>query len=159
MSSIEKLRAAIAECKIHVALLAEALAAIESARPFTAETVTHLSAAQRRLLDQLAYRFIKLQDTLGERVLPGLLVLTEEPIAESATFAEKLQRLERLGAVTSTENWRLLRELRNQIAHEYPDAPDLQAAAINRALGGVEELLAFWAHVGSYAERHGAGRP
>ncbi len=117
-------------------LLAKALAAIERSRSFIAETVTRLTSEQRRLLNQLAYRFIKLQDTLGERVLPGLLVLKGEPLAESATFAEKLQCLDRLGAIASAENWRVLRELRNQIAHEYSDAPDIQAAAINRAWRG-----------------------
>ncbi len=92
----EKLEAALAEFQLHAEVLEEALTEL-GAIHFTAETVTSLKPGQRRLLDQLAYRFTKLQDSLGEKVLPGLVELTEEPLPENATFAEKLQRLERPG--------------------------------------------------------------
>lgn len=58
-------------------------------------------------------------------------------------FQQKLRRLERLGAVPSADAWRLLRELRNQIAHEYPDAPAIQAAMIEALLDGARTLIAF----------------
>ena len=57
-----------------------------------------MGSDQRRLLDQSACRFMKLQDSLGERVLPGILTLAQEPLPPEATFAEKPQRLERLAA-------------------------------------------------------------
>lgn len=105
----------------------------------------------RRALDQAAYRFMKLQDSLGEKVLPGLLNLTLDPLPEQATFAEKLQRLERLGAVPSAHSWRLLREVRNSLAHEYPDNPAIQAAVLTRTLRAFVELLAVWDAVRQFA--------
>lgn len=114
---------------------------------FYADTVPNLPRETRRLLDQLAYRYTKLQDTLGERCLPGLLLMTEEPIPPSATFAEKLQRLERLGAISSIAEWRELREIRNQIAHEYLDQPPLMAASLNRFVDATNRLLAEWKQV------------
>ncbi|MCF6237170.1 MAG: hypothetical protein L3J70_12505 [Gammaproteobacteria bacterium] len=65
------------------------------------------------MLDQLVYRFTKLQDSMGMKFLPILLDLSEKPMPESATFVEKLQRLERLGVLESVEAWRQLREIRN----------------------------------------------
>ena len=73
---------------------------------------------------------MKLQDSLGEKVLPGLLLATLDPLPPAATFAEKLQRLERLGAVSSAERWRYLREVRNALALEYPDHPAFRAVAL-----------------------------
>ncbi|WP_200238756.1 hypothetical protein [Thiohalocapsa halophila] len=120
---------------------------------FTAATVQHLTSDRLRILDQLAYRFGKLQDTLGLRVLPGILDLSEEPFLDATPFAQKLQRLERLGAIPSVDQWRLLRELRNQLAHEYIDAPSLKAAALTRFITGVEDMLTVWRHVSADAIR------
>jgi len=86
----------------------------------------------------------KLQDSIGMKFFPMLLELMEEPISEDAAFAEKLQRLERLGALESVERWRQLREIRNQVAHEYEDAPALKAAVLNRFIDEVGSLLAIW---------------
>ena len=108
-----------------------------------------------RLLDQMAYRFAKLQGALGERVLPLMLDLAEEPLEPDTPFAQKLQRLERIGMIPSAEQWRELRIARNAIAHEYPDAPELRAAALNQFLRSVGELLGFWRHVSEHARQLG----
>lgn len=95
----------------------------------------------------MAYRFTKLQATLGEQVLPMLLDVAEEPFAQDAPFAQKLQRLERIGIISSAEQWRELRIARNIIAHEYPDAPELKAAALNQFVRSTAKLVLFWKHV------------
>lgn len=56
----------------------------------------------------------------------------------------------RLGSV---ETWRLLREVRNALAHDYPENPALQAAALSRLLKGVFELLGLWAGVDHYISK------
>jgi hypothetical protein len=129
-----KFDAALADCRVQAAVLSD----------------------DRRSLDQAAYRFMKLQDSLGEKVLPGILVLTLEPLPPEATFAEKLQRLERLGVLPSVQSWRLRREVRNSLAHEYPENPALQAAMLTRFMTGLSELLAVWTCVDGYvAQRLG----
>lgn len=145
-----KLDAALAECALHAHVLGDAVAALPLA--FTAEDLCNVSIPLQRVLDQAAYRFMKLQDSLGEKVLPGLLAATLDPLPPQATFAEKLQRLERLGAVPSAERWRYLREVRNSLAHEYPDHPALQAAALTRMVQGVRELLLFWATAKDFSQ-------
>ena len=99
----------------------------------------------------MAYRFGKLQTTLGERLLWLVLDVLEEPIAESVPFAQKL---ERLGTIPSADQWRSLRQVRNSIAHEYPDAPELRAASLNRFIEGAGELLEFWDQIASYLSLH-----
>ena len=138
-----KLAAALTECGLHAQVLAQALAEVQAWLPFDAIAVARIDPVQRRLLDQIAYRFGKLQDSLGEKVLPGLLLAAQEPVAPEATFIEKLQRLERLGAVRSAADWKLLRELRNALANDYPNAPELQAAWLNRLMSSTPTLLAM----------------
>lgn len=147
-----KLDAALAECGLYAQVLGDAAAALPEV--FSAEMAATVDADRRRWLDQAAYRFTKLQDSLGEKVLPGLLAATLDPLPPDATFAERLQRLERLGALPSVGRWRLLREVRNSLAHEYPEHPELQAAALTRLVGGARELLLFWAAARAFADRH-----
>ena len=156
-----RLSAALEQCALHASVLDEARREATGLFPMTAERIGSIGKPERRILDQMAYRFGKLQDTLGEIVLPGFLTAVEEPIAPTATFAEKLQRLERLGAVPSAEEWRMLREVRNALAHEYPDEPELQAEPLNRFEQAVVALLAVWEASTRFAAAHapGAGLP
>ena len=146
-----KLDAALAECSLHAQVLGDAAAALPEL--FNAEMAATVDADRQRWLDQAAYRFMKLQDSLGEKVLPGLLAATLDPLPPDATFAERLQRLERLGALPSVGRWRLLREVRNSLAHEYPEHPGLQAAALTRLVAGARELLIFWAAARAFADK------
>jgi hypothetical protein len=60
---------------------------------------------------------------LCDTILPGLLIATLDPLPPELTFAEKLQRLERLGAVPDAARWHWLREVSNSLAHGYPENP------------------------------------
>lgn len=146
-----KLQAALTECALQAAVLSEALALLPAS--FVPADVQTLGTDRRRLLDQVAFRYMKLQDSLGEKVLPGLLSASLDPLPDDVPFVQKLNRLERLGAVPSVERWKSLREVRNALAHEYPDHPALQAAAWTRLLRAAEDLLAAWG-----AARDAAGR-
>ena len=146
-----KLDAALAECDLHAQVLTEAAKKLPPR--FDPNGSPGLQTETRAYLDQTAYRFMKLQDSLGEKVMPGLLSATLDPLPpDDATFAEKLQRLERLGALPSVTAWRLLREVRNSLAHEYPDHSALQAQALNRLMAGVQDLLSIWLSVRTFAE-------
>lgn len=153
MTPEQLMRIYLDECHLHVEILAEALAEARPWLPCTAESVQQISKAQLRVLDQVAYRFTKLQDTMGQKVLPAILELAQEPIPPEATFAEKLNWLERMEALPSAEEWKKLRAARNAIAHEYPDDPELRASAINRFLDGAMQLNALYEFVNEYLRK------
>ena len=142
------------ECRLHAEVLVEALKEAYLWLPLNAVTLEHLTKEQLRVLDQLAYRFTKLQDTMSQKVLPTILELAQEPIASDATFAEKLNWLERIGALPSADEWKKLRVARNAIAHEYPDDQDLRASAINCFFNGVNQLNELHNYVGKYVLVH-----
>ena len=150
MTPEQLMRIYLGECRLHVEVLAEALAEARQWQPFTPDSVQHIEKEQLRVLDQVAYRFTKLQDTMGQKVLPAILDLAQEPIAPDATFVEKLNWLERMGALPSADEWKKLRAARNAIAHEYPDEPAFRASAINRFLDGAMRLSALYASVRKY---------
>ncbi len=67
--------------------------------------------------DQLIYRYMKLQDTMGEKLFPVALKLLGEDFS-AKPFVDVLNRLERLCLISSREEWLVWRELRNDLSHE-----------------------------------------
>jgi len=131
-----KLASASAECRAHEQRIASAIKAIQSHFPLSvaaAESMTDDAVAH---LDQFIYRFTKLQDTLGTRLLPTLYAVLQ---ADSfpKPFMDVLNSLEKLGALSSVSDWQYFRNLRNSFAHEYPDRPAQTVAALN-------ELYSSW---------------
>jgi len=72
-------------------------------------------------------RFGRLQDTVGDKLLPLLLAaLGEKP----SSAIDNLDRAERLGLLNSADEWMTMRNLRNQMVHEYMEDPALLANAL-----------------------------
>ncbi|MHB1620710.1 MAG: hypothetical protein ACYCTY_12140 [Sulfuricella sp.] len=152
MTSEQLMRIYLAECSLHAAVLDEALVDARSRAPLSSGIP--IEKEMLRTLDQIAYRFAKLQDPMGEKVLPLILEMAQEPIPANATFAEKLNRLERIGAIPSAEDWKKFRVVRNALAHDYPDDPELRASAISRFLEGAANLSALYRFVREYVAAH-----
>lgn len=134
------LNAVITECKQHIARLDEALHDVSEHRPITADTLKNADKNLVRTLDQALYRFAKLQDTMGSRLVPDTLAALSE-LYENLPMLDLLNRLEKLGYLESVENWQDLRRRRNAITHEYPDLPQVQADNVNRALDAAGETI------------------
>ena len=81
-------------------------------------------------LDAFVSRFGRMQDTLGDKLIPSLLrSLAEKP----GSALDNLNRAEKLGLLTSVVEWLDVRNLRNKLVHEYMvDAAEF-AIALNQA--------------------------
>lgn len=90
------------------------------------------------LLDAFVSRFGRLQDTLGDKLLPSLLRVNLEPIG---TQLDNLSRAEKLGWIDSQEQWIEMRTLRNRLVHEYVDSPVVLHQALLNVLEVVPVLL------------------
>lgn len=85
---------------------------------------------QAERLEAFVSRYGRMQDTIGEKLLPRwLLAIAETP----GSTIETLQRAERLGVLGSAESWLEARKLRNLLVHEYRTDSDAFATDINLA--------------------------
>ena len=75
-----------------------------------------LSVEQRESCEALTSRFARLSDLLVQRLFR---TLDQVELADDGTILDRLARAEKRGIITSVEEWRELRELRNEIAHDY----------------------------------------
>jgi hypothetical protein len=139
-----KLKPALKECEQHQAHLQSAWKDAVAFPALQSETkdIT-LTDSQIRTLDQLIFRFGKLQDAIGTRLLPALLQLLQE-WQDNEAFLDKLNRAEKLGLLVSVEQWQWLREIRNQTTHEYPDNPEFVIIGHRRLVAHVPMLLKLY---------------
>lgn len=152
MTPEQSMRIYLAECSLHAEVLEEGLVDARSRLPLSSGIP--IGKEMLRILDQIAYRFAKLQDSMGEKVMPLILELAQETVSANATFAEKLNRLERIGAIPSAEEWKKFCIVRNALAHEYPEDPELRVSAINRFLEGAATLSSLYRFVREYIAAH-----
>ncbi|MDP1691444.1 MAG: hypothetical protein Q8L49_05755 [Burkholderiaceae bacterium] len=133
-----RLTAALWECDRHRTVLVEALDEWQHAPALHIEALEHDSAL-RRLTDQIIYRFTKMQDAMGERLVPVTLGWLREP-HEDWSMRDRLDRLERLGFL-DVDAWLQWRDVRNRLAHEYPDQADLRFAALLAAMDAARGMV------------------
>lgn len=81
-------------------------------------------------LEAFSSRFCRLQDTIGDKLLPAWLLSAGEL---PKTAMDNLMKAEKLGLLSSAEQWVEIRLLRNQMVHEYIESMELLADALNRA--------------------------
>ena len=101
------------------------------AEPFTNKQAESLGddveLAER--VDAFVSRFGRLQDTVGDKLLPHYLSILGET---TGAAIDNLNRAEKLGLIGSTDIWLALRHLRNQMIHEYIEDSEILANALNK---------------------------
>jgi len=97
--------------------------------------------------DAFATRFGRMQDTLGDKLIPELLRrLLETPGAA----LDNLNRMEKLGLLASLADWMEARNLHNRVIHEYMRDEAEFAGALNRAAELVPLLVDTYNAVNDY---------
>ena len=125
----EKIKSALAEQDGNFVHIHNAL---EKLKPYLPISPAHLE--DRDVvghIDQMIFRFIKIQDGMGRRLIPLIVELMEADTSEM-TFIDKLNRLEKFGLIAPGE-WNIYRKIRNDLAHTYPEEKEELADAINAA--------------------------
>ena len=87
--------------------------------------------------DQIIYRFSKLQDCMGAKLFKSILLYQGENIDKP--FLDILNQLEKMDIV-SVDDWFEIRDLRNEIAHDYDDDDSIAINILNTIYELKDEL-------------------
>jgi hypothetical protein len=117
----ERIRSLVEVCRLEAQYLQRTDGKLFAA-PLTPSVIESLpeNDALAERLDAFVARFGRLQDTLGDKLLPAFIRLMEET---PGTMIENLDRAERLGLIESADGWATIRKLRNRMIHEYVKNP------------------------------------
>ena len=121
---------------------------------FSLEQAAHLEEnidlAER--VEAFVGRFGRLQDTLGDKLLPLLLAALGE---NASSVIDNLDRAERLGIIKSADEWMAMRNLRNQMIHEYVEDPVVLHSALQSGHDFVPALAVASDHMCAELMRRG----
>ncbi|MEY3106373.1 MAG: hypothetical protein RIT35_539 [Pseudomonadota bacterium] len=104
------------------------------------------------MLDAFVSRYGRLQDMLGDKLLPAMLRASLE---KTGSQLDNLLRAEKLGWIDSTQTWIEIRELRNKLVHEYIESPAVLLSALQHALLCVHILIETQNRMADYAKTIG----
>lgn len=103
-------------------------------------------------LESFVGKFSRMQDTLVDKLLPHfLLAVGEEP----GTALDNLDRAECLGPINSADEWMTMRNIRNQMVHEYIEDPIVLTSALQSGHAFVPALIAAAGKMITEIERRG----
>lgn len=78
--------------------------------------------------DQIIYRFSKLQDCMGAKLFKSVLLYQGENV--NKPFLDILNQLEAIDII-NVDEWFEMRDLRNEIAHDYEDNDEIAINILN----------------------------
>jgi hypothetical protein len=142
------LQQAQATCLTHRQALDEALDDL-SKRSVEGIDLEHLGKEDRRLLDQFAYRYTRLQDDMGARLMPAALLVLGEEVAAMPVL-DRLNRLEQIGWLPSADEWAELRRIRNEFDHDYLETATERLERLQLAVASAWRVLEILAHIQQY---------
>jgi len=81
----------------------------------------NLSDEQIEHIDQLVYRFQKLQDDMGSKLFKSVVANLGETDVFNKPVLDILNIMKKYGVISDDTHWQSMREIRNSLAHEYLD--------------------------------------
>jgi len=136
------------ECNQHKKRLKSAKNRLKKLMPLDVNMYENLDDMSISIIDQMIFRFSKLQDTMGDKVFPAILELNGEKV-KRMTFIDRLNRLEELELLYK-DQWMSLRKDRNEIAHEYSFNQDEVVDSINLIFNRTDDLLKIYDDLYAY---------
>lgn len=140
---IERLQREFEVCDKHIMRINEALQGLSVELPLSVEGYGNLNSEQVRCIDQFIFRFSKLQDAIGAKIFRYILEYLDEDVA-SLPMRDILNRLERYGILPDASEWGYIRELRNEVAHDYPLMESEVVTALNELIAKTDVLYTIY---------------
>ena len=148
----DKLKEAIQICEIHNQRMMYAMEKVKHHFPLDQNKYKNLSFDDLSYLDQLIFRFSKLQDGMGTRFFPAILENLGEDI-EGKPFIDLLTKMEKLNLLENHKQWLKLRETRNLVTHEYPFFTPEIIHGLNMLIEQAEILESIWKNLFQFSKK------
>lgn len=105
-----------------------------------------------RLVNSFLFNYAKIQDKMGAKLLKKVLYETKEIDSESIAMRDVLNLLEKLHILESTELWDKLREIINNLSHEYPFDIEERVENIYLAMDGFKLIKQIYNNLKQYVK-------
>lgn len=147
----EQFRRSFAKAHAVAQSLAYSLRWMLDRAPLEAAWIADLDEDGKAQIDAFIHRFSKLQDMIGAQLFRGILTLEREE-ERHVSMLDVLNAMKKRRTLESVDDWDLLRRIRHNLSHEYPDDPGKAAADLTDALLAAPLLLGVLNRLQAYAQ-------
>lgn len=106
--------------------------------------------SNQRIVNSFLFNYIKIQDKIGTKLFKNVLYELKEIDDYSIPMIDVLNTLEKLNIIEKTDEWDRLREIRNNVTHEYPSDIDERIENIKLTLEGYSVLKKIYNNIKAY---------
>ena len=136
-----KFEKAFLESQMHLQRINEAFSELQKSYQFPISDADFGQLFKNRVdlafADQIIYRFSKAQDSMGGKLFKAYMLYQGTNVDKP--FLDILNALEKLN-ILEVDEWFELREIRNEIAHDYDDNSNLAVNILNSIFKHKSEL-------------------
>ena len=106
---------------------------------------SELRIEEEEILEAMTSRFARLADLMIQKLARGLDAIE---LSDEGSLLDRLSRMEKRGLISQMQDWVTIREIRNEIAHEYilKDLRNLQLEVFNHTPPLMECLTSIQAY-------------
>ena len=105
-----------------------------------------------KTIDAFIFRFIKLQDFMGDKLFKELIKRVGE-YKDNMSLIDVLDKLEKLEIIDNTDKWLSFRAIRNKLTHEYPNNQEDTIEGIKLAMVYFKEISIVLENIKIYIEK------
>lgn len=151
-TTVELLRQSVKAASLVIAKLDRLASDPRLAMPLSLESLASLPEDDEARLHGFLRLFEQLHQLIERRLFRGILALSD---IESAALSVRnmVDRLEKLGAIESGDEWRALSIVRNNLAHDYPNNFSIFAERVNETFSAFSALRHFALLALNYIDR------
>jgi len=102
-----------------------------------------------KTIDTFIYRFIKLQDLMGEKLFKVFLDEIGE-YKDNMSLLDMVDKLEKFKIIDDANEWMRYRKLRNMLTYEYPDNEEEITDGIELAIEVFDKVESVLANIEKY---------
>jgi len=110
-----------------------------------------LVVEERAILDAYLKRFASLQDFLGAKIFSLLLEIAG---INNTKMSEVLSNIEKEEIIDSLENWIELREVRNELEHDYPQELQEALSDLKYCIDNFDKIESYYLNSLSFFKKH-----
>lgn len=118
---------------------------------YTVENFNTLKIEDKAILDAYLKRFSSVQDFLGAKIFSPLLDIAG---INSGKMSEVLYIVEKEGIIDSLEHWIELREVRNELEHDYPENLEAALQDLKFCINSFARLEGYYINALKFAQKY-----
>jgi len=103
-----------------------------------------------RIVNSFLFNYSKIQDKVGAKLFRKFLYVEKGIDNEALPMKDILNILEKLQIIENVYEWDRVREIRNNLSHEYPYSIDERVENIELAMEGYEKLKKIYENIKKY---------